>query len=53
LTWSTVIAAVVIALFAGGLFGNIFASRRRPPARLSVYSTVQRRLELERAGKPK
>ncbi len=48
LTWTTVVAAVVIALLAGGFVGNIFASRRRPPPRLSVYASVQRRLESER-----
>jgi hypothetical protein len=54
-TWGTVISAVVLALFAGGLVGNVFASRRRPPARLSVYGTVQRRIDSERqkASPPK
>jgi hypothetical protein len=49
LTWSTVIAAIVIALLAGGFVGNVFASRRRPAARPSVYMTVQRRLDAERS----
>jgi len=53
LTWSTVIAALVIALLAGGFVGNVFASRRRPPARLSIYGTVQRRLDDERSGRAK
>jgi hypothetical protein len=54
-TWGTVLSAVVLALFAGGLVGNVFASRRRPPARLSVYGTVQRRIDSERqkASPPK
>jgi hypothetical protein len=47
LTVGTVIAAVIAALLAGGLVGNLFASRRRPPARLSVYGTIQRRLAEE------
>jgi hypothetical protein len=50
LTWGTVIAAVVLALFAGGFVGNLYASRRRPPARLSVYGTIQRRIEAERSA---
>ena len=48
LTWGTVVAAVIAALLAGGLVGNLFASRRRPPPRLSVYGTIQRRLAEER-----
>lgn len=49
LTWGTVVAAIVLALFAGAFVGNLYASRRRPPPRLSVYGTIQRRLEAERA----
>lgn len=49
LTWGTVIAAVVLALLAGGFVGNLYASHRRPPPRLSVYGTIQRRLEAERS----
>lgn len=48
ITWGTVAAFVAAALFAGGFFGNLFASRRRPPPRLSVYEAVQARLERER-----
>ena len=48
LTWSTVVAAILIALLAGGMVGNLFASKRRPPARLSVYGTIDRRLRSER-----
>jgi hypothetical protein len=48
LTWGAVLTAVVVALFAGGFLGNRVASRRRPPARLSVYGTVQRRIDEER-----
>ena len=51
ITWETVIALIAAALFVGGLIGNLFASkRRRPPMRPSVYDTVQRRLEKERAA---
>jgi hypothetical protein len=49
LTWGTVVAAVVLALLAGGFVGNLYASHRRPPPRLSVYGTIQRRLEVERS----
>jgi hypothetical protein len=48
LTWTTVVAAIVFALLAGGFVGNLFASRRRPPPRLSVYGTMQRRIDEER-----
>jgi hypothetical protein len=48
LTWSTVVAAVLIALLAGGTVGNLFASKRRAPARFSVYGTIDRRLRSER-----
>jgi len=49
LSWGTVLAAVVAALFAGGFVGNLYASRRRPPPRLSIYGAIQRRLEEERS----
>jgi hypothetical protein len=49
LTWGTVATAVVAALLAGALVGNLFASRRRPPPRLSVYGSIQRRLDAERS----
>jgi hypothetical protein len=48
LTWTTVVAAIVFALLAGGFVGNLFASRRRPPSRLSLYGTMQRRIDQER-----
>jgi len=51
ITWENLIALIAAALFVGGLIGNLFASkRRRPPVRPSVYDTVQRRLEKERAA---
>jgi hypothetical protein len=49
LDWETVLAFVAAALFVGAFIGNLFASKRRPPVRPSVYATVQRRLEQERA----
>ena len=51
ITWGTVVALIAAALFAGGFVGNMFASKRRQPARGSVYDAVQRRLESDRAGK--
>ena len=50
ITWGTVIAAILVALLAGGFVGNVFASRRRPPQRLSIYGSIQQRIEQERAG---
>jgi hypothetical protein len=50
ITWGTLIAAIFVALLAGGFVGNIFASRRRPPQRLSVYGSIQQRIDQERAG---
>ena len=43
-SWGTLGLAIAFALFAGGFIGNTFASRRRRPARPSVYGAVQRRL---------
>jgi hypothetical protein len=51
-SWGTLGLAIAVALFAGGFFGNVFASRRRSPPRASVYAAVQRRLSEERAAKP-
>ena len=48
-TWATVLALIAAALFIGGFIGNLVASKRRVPPRPSVYATVQRRLEMERA----
>ena len=48
ITWETVIAAILIALLAGGVIGNLFASKRRPTARLSLYGTIDQRLRAER-----
>jgi hypothetical protein len=47
-SWGTLGLAIAVALFAGGFVGNLFSSRRRP-ARPSIYATVARRLEEERA----
>jgi hypothetical protein len=51
ITWATVLALVAAALFIGGFIGNLVASKRRVPTRPSVYATVQRRLEMERASR--
>jgi hypothetical protein len=51
-TWGSVITVVVVALLAGGFVGNIFASRRRPPVRASVYTTIERRIDAERRSGP-
>jgi hypothetical protein len=51
ITWATVVALIAAALFAGGFVGNIFANKRRPPPRASVYDAVQRRVETDRATK--
>ena len=48
LTWGTVVTVVVIALLAGGFVGNLFASHRRPPARMSVYGTIAKRIDADR-----
>lgn len=53
LTLGTVITAIVVALLAGSVFGNLFANKRRPPPRLSVYGTVQRKLDSGREAPTK
>ncbi len=53
LTWGTVITVVVIALLAGGFVGNLFASHRRPPARMSVYGTIAKRIDADRKPAPR
>ena len=50
ITWGTVVAAILVALLAGGFVGNVFASRRRPPQRLSVYGSIQQRIDQEKAA---
>src|SRR6266508_4529943 len=47
-SWGTVIATVCVALLGGAFLGNLFASSRRPPPRLSVYSSIQQRIDEER-----
>jgi hypothetical protein len=49
-SWGTLAVAIAAALFVGGFVGNLFSSRRRP-TRPSIYATVQRRLEQERAAR--
>ena len=51
ITVGTVVALIAAALFAGGFVGNIFATKRRPPPRASVYDAVQRRVQTDRAPK--
>lgn len=51
ITWATVLALTAAALFIGGFIGNLVASKRRVPTRPSVYATVQRRLEMDRASR--
>ena len=48
-SWGTLAAAAIAALLLGGFFGNVMGVRRRPPARVSVYGAVQRRLSDEKA----
>jgi hypothetical protein len=47
-SWGAVIATVCVALLGGAFLGNLFASSRRPPPHLSVYSSIQRRIDEER-----
>jgi hypothetical protein len=51
ISWGTVAALIAAALFAGGFVGNLFATKRRPPPRASIYDAVQRRVETDRASK--
>lgn len=43
--WGAVLALIAAALFAGAFAGNLIASRRRPPPRLSVYGEIQRQID--------
>jgi hypothetical protein len=52
-TWGTVAAVLVLALLAGGLVGNLAASRRRRPPTVSVYGSIARRIEDERSPSPR
>jgi hypothetical protein len=46
----TILAGIVLLLLVGAFFGNLYASRRRRPARsrFSIYDLILRRLEAER-----
>lgn len=52
-TWGTVATFAMAALFFGVFAGNLFASKRKPPRRPSIYDAVQLRIEHERAAKEK
>jgi hypothetical protein len=52
LDWGTVLTVTVVAVLVGAFLGNLFASRRRPPPRLSVYGAMQRRIDEERSSAP-
>lgn len=52
-TWGTVTTFAIAALFFGVFAGNLFASKRRPARRPSIYEAVQLRIEHERATKEK
>lgn len=45
--WDVVLAAVLGALLVGAFAGNLVASRRKLPPKLSVYGAIQRRLDSE------
>ena len=43
-------AQIALALFVGGFAGNVVSTRRRPPARPSIYGAVQRRMDQEKSS---
>ncbi|HEX5950608.1 MAG TPA: hypothetical protein VFZ96_06365 [Actinomycetota bacterium] len=51
--WDVVLAAIVGALLVGAFAGNLVASRRRPPPKLSIYGVVQRRLDAAGEAEPR
>ena len=52
LSWGAILTAVLVVLLAGGVVGNLFASKRRRVARLSVYDAIQRRIDSEHDPSP-
>ena|SRR5712691_4538082 len=52
LSWGTLVLAILVALFAGGFVGNLFSSRRPRVPKISVYDTIRKRMERERARPP-
>jgi hypothetical protein len=44
-----VLAGLALVVLIGALVGNLYASKRRAGPRVSVYDTIRRRLEAERA----
>ncbi len=49
LGWGMLILVIAFALFVGGFSGNLYASRRRPAPQVSVYATIQRRIDEQKA----
>jgi hypothetical protein len=47
LSWSAILTAVLVVLLAGGVVGNLFASKRRRVPKPSVYEAIERRLDSE------
>jgi hypothetical protein len=52
LSWSTIVTAILVALLAGGVIGNLFASKRRRAPRFSVYDAIERRIDSEHDPSP-
>jgi hypothetical protein len=48
LSWSTIVTAILVTLLAGGVIGNLFASKRRRAPRLSVYDAIERKIRPDR-----
>ena len=48
-SWGTLGLAIGLALFLGAFVGNIFAGRRKPSARPSIYAAVEKRMAEEKA----
>jgi hypothetical protein len=44
-----VLAGLALVVLISALVGNLYASKRRAGPRVSVYDTIRRRLEAERA----
>jgi hypothetical protein len=44
LSWGTLVMAVIAAAFIGAYIGNLRASNRFRPRRISVYAVIEQRL---------